>query len=157
MNRLLAAFATCCTICCAAVSHAQSPADPLPRIDRGPAAALSFDGAGLITFPSARGFFPRVAARTNQAVAAQLQFPADLAGQAVRVQSLDGSQVIGGTDKLTLAPDGTATVRVRLGAAEGLYRIGVICGDSHALLRFYAFAPGEPISDTTLLVPTATP
>ena len=157
MKLLPAALAACCIICCAAITHAQSPATPLPRIDRGPAAALSFDRGGGIILTSARGFFNRVAARTNQAIAVQLQFPLDLAGQAVRVQSLDGSQLIGTTDKLTLAADGTATVRVRLGPAEGLYRIGVLCGDSRALLRFYAFAPGEPISDTTLLVPSTTP
>jgi len=152
-----AALGACCIICYAASSYGQSPGTALQLIDSGPAAALSFDNGAGISLPSARGFFPRVAARTSQTVAAQVQFPVDLAGQRVLVQSLDGSQVIGATDNLTLAVDGTATIRIRLGAADGLYRVGVMCGHSRAVLRFYAFAPGEPVSDPTLLVPTSTP
>ncbi|MGI9113461.1 MAG: hypothetical protein DLM52_11020 [Chthoniobacterales bacterium] len=157
MKLLPAVLAASCIICYAATTQAQSPTTALPLIDRGPAAAMSLESTGAINLTSARGFFGRVAARTNQAVAAQLQFPVDLAGQRVLVQSLDGAQLIGTTDKLTLGADGTATIRVGLGAAEGLYRIGVVCGDSRALVRFYAVAPGRPNPDPTLLIPSSTP
>ncbi len=157
MKLVPAALAVSCIVCYAASIQAQSATAALPLIDRGPAAAISLESAGAINLTSAHGYFGRVAARTNQAVAAQLQFPPDLAGQPVRVQSVDGAQLIGTTDKLTVGPDGTATIRVRLGTAEGLYRIGVICGDSRALLRFYAIAPGKPNSDPTLLTPSSTP
>lgn len=156
MRLLPAAFAAG-IVCSAAITHAQSPTAALPLIDRGPAARVALDSGGGITLASAQGFFGRVAARTNQAVAAQLQFPVDLAGRRVFVQSLDGAALTGATDKLRLGADGTANIQARLGSAEGLYRIAVACGDSRALLRLYAVAPGKAIPDPTLLIPNSNP
>jgi hypothetical protein len=126
-------------------------------IDHSPKAAISLDTGGTLTLVSAQGLFGRVAAQTSQAITVQLQYPADLAGQRIFVQSLDGAQLIGIPDQLVVGADGTATVRLQLAIGEGIYRVAVTCSDSRTLLRFYAVAPGKPLPDPTLLIPVTSP
>jgi hypothetical protein len=148
MKVSLATLAACCSI-----SAAKLPAQTDEPPDRSPTASMKFDSGASIALPGGHGLTGRVLAFTNQAVATQLQFPADLAGKNVFVQSLDGAQIIGQSNKLVLAADGTATVQLRLGVSEGLYRVVVSCQDSRSILRFYAVAPGKSSPDSTLLVP----
>ncbi|HEV2096886.1 MAG TPA: hypothetical protein VGQ82_10325 [Chthoniobacterales bacterium] len=115
-------------------------------MDRNPRAAIAFDTGGSLNTHSAEGLFQRVAAKTNQAIRVQLQYPTDLAGQTILIQSMDGAPVIGNSDKLTVGDDGTATMMVRLGASEGIYRFVLRCSDANTVLRFYAIKPGNTSS-----------
>ncbi len=152
MKKLCAVFAACCVSCFVADSQAQTT---VAALDRKPSAAVTFAGAGSLRARSAEGLFERVAAVTNQAVVVQLQYGADLGGKPILIQSLDGGQVLGNAANLALGADGSATVQLRMGASEGLYRFALVCGDSHALLLFYASKPGNPSSDPTLLRPVS--
>jgi hypothetical protein len=156
MKIVLAVLAACCVFSFAANMSTQIVGTGGP-IDHSPKAAISLDTGGALTLASAQGLFGRVAAQTSQAITVQLQYPADLVGQRIFVQSLDGAQLIGISDKLVVGADGTATVGVQLAAAEGIYRVAVTCSDSRTLLRFYAVAPGKPLPDPTLLVPVTNP
>jgi hypothetical protein len=147
----LAALAFLVSLSCAVISvaSAQSPTPtpsptatptPPPLLPDGcPTAAITFDDRSLVLVRSGEGHFPRVDARINQAATILLQYPTDLGGQPIIVQSLDGAQVIGDIQNLTLGTDGTVILNVRMGGSEGLYRFALLCGDSHTLLRFYAF------------------
>lgn len=147
MKRLCAAFAACCVSCLAASSQGQTTA----ALVHSPRATITFDTGGSLNARSAEGFFERVAIVTNRTVVVQLQYPSDLAGSPLLIESLDGAQVLGNAGNLALGADGTATVQLRMGASEGLYRFVLVRGDSHTLLLFYASKPGNPFSDPTLL------
>ncbi len=153
MKRLCAAIAACCVSCFAANSEAQTTDEVVPVVDHSPAAEIRFDSGGTLKAQSAQGLFGRVAAVTNQAIVVQLQYSTDLGGKPILIQSLDGAQVLGNTANLAVGDDGTATVQLRLGASEGLYRFAIVCGDSRTFLRFYASKPGNPSADPTLLRP----
>jgi len=156
MKILCAALAACCVFSFAANISSQIVGTVGP-IDHSPKAAISLDTGGALTLASAQGLFGRVAAQTGQGITVQLQYPPDLVGQRIFVQSLDGAQLIGIPDKLVVGPDGTATVQLQLAGGEGIYRVAVTCSDSRTLLRFYAVAPGKPLPDPTLLVPVTSP
>lgn len=156
MKRFFAAIAAGCVFCLAASINAQTAGGsggPPPKFDHSPAAAITFDSGESLNTQSIEGLFQRVAAKTNQAVRVQLQYPIDLAGQSIVIQSMDGAPVIGNSDRLSVGDDGTATMMVRLGASEGIYRFVLRCNDSSAVLRFYAIKPGKPSPDSTLLQP----
>lgn len=106
-----AALAACCAFNFAAHLDGQTGGPP----DRSPTAGMRFDNGASITLTGGHGLLGRVAARTNQAVAVQLQFPTDLAGEIVAVQSVDGADVIGSANRLVVDSDGSATVQLRLG------------------------------------------
>ncbi len=116
MKRLCAALAACCVFCFAASSEGQTTAAAAPAQGRSPAAAIALDGGGSLKAHSAEGLFERVAAVTNQAVVVRLQYGTDLGGKPILIESLDGAEVLGNTTNLTLGADGSATVRLRLGA-----------------------------------------
>jgi hypothetical protein len=144
----LAALAFLVSLNCVVISTASAqsrsvpaPSPGVPATDHSPQALITFDDQSLVHVQSGEGLFPRVAARINQAATILLQYPTDLGGQPIIVQSLDGAQVIGDIQNLTLGTDGTAILNVRMGGSEGLYRFALLCGDSHTLLRFYASAP----------------
>ncbi len=154
MKRLCAAFAACCVFCFAADSGAQTAVGPANvAAPPGPRAEMTFDSGGSLEARSGDGLFERVAVLTNQAVAVRLRYSPDLAAKPILIESLDGAQVLGNAANLALGADGTATVQLRMGASEGLYRFAVVCGDWHTLLLFYASKPGNPSSDPTLLRP----
>jgi hypothetical protein len=153
MKMVLAVLTACCA-CFIAGTHAQvldSPVAPLQIIGRSPTAAMIFDTGGSLTTRSVQGTFGRVAATIDQSVTVQLRYPIDLAGQLLFIQSLDGGQVVSDTAKATIGLDGTATLQLRVGGREGLYRFVLRCGDSYAVLRFYAVPPGKSSPDPTLL------
>ncbi len=154
MKKSPAAVAGCCAFCFAATISGQVGGVGEAPPDRSPTAVMRFDAGTSLALRSGHGLFGRVAARTNQAIAIQLQFPADLAEQSVLVESVDGAQVIGSANNLVVNADGSATLQLRLGSAEGIYRFIVTCRDSRAVLRFHAIAPGKPSPDSTLLVPS---
>ena len=143
----LAGLAFLVSLSCIAVSTASAqppvpaPSPGVPPTDHSPQALITFDDTSLVDVQSGEGRFPRVAARINQGATILLQYPTDLGGQPIIVQSLDGAQVIGDIQNLTLGMDGTAILNVRMGGSEGLYRFALLCGDSHTLLRFYASVP----------------
>lgn len=149
MKKLCAALAAGCVCCVAVHVNAQTAT----AVDHSPKAAITFDTGESLDTPSIEGLFQRVAAKTNQAIKVQLKYPTDLAGQPILVQSMDGAQIIGNTVAQTVAEDGTATMVVRLGSSEGIYRFVLRCSDSTAALRFYAVRPGSRSPDPTLLQP----
>jgi hypothetical protein len=119
-----------------------SPTPGVPPTDHTPQQALiTFDDESSVNIRGGQGHFPRVAARTNREVTIQLQYSTDLGGQPIIVQSLDGAQVIGDIGNLAVGTDGTATLHVRMGGSQGLYRFGLFCSDSYTLVSFYASAP----------------
>jgi hypothetical protein len=119
-----------------------SPSPGVPPTDHTPQQALiTFDDQSSVNVRGGQGHFPRVAARTNEELTIQLQYSTDLGGQPITVESPDGAQVIGDIGNLAVGADGTATLQVRMGGTEGLYRFGLFCSDSYTLLSFYASAP----------------
>jgi hypothetical protein len=140
-----------CSIAATQAQVLDSPVAPLQLIDRSPTAAMIFDTGGSLTTRSVQGTFGRVAATIDQSVTVQLRYPIDLAGQPLLIQSLDGGQVVSDTAQATIGLDGTTTLQLQVGGGEGLYRFVLRCGDSFAVLRFYAVPPGKSSPDSTLL------
>src|SRR5438270_13968429 len=153
MKMSRSALAACCFLFAAIIqAHASPPAlvNGQP-IERSPKAAISFDTGGSLEVLTVGGLSGRVEARTNQFVNVQLHYPADLIGQAVGVQSVDGAIVVGATNRPVIGNDGTVTIRFKMGDSESLYRFVVMCGDLHTTLRFYAIEPGKRSTDPTIL------
>lgn len=153
MKGLCAVLAACSVFCFAAYSQGQTA---IALDDHSPEAEITFGGGGSLKTRSAEGLFGRVGAVTNQAVVVRLQYPSELGGKPILIQSLDGAQVLGNAANLAAGADGMAIVQLRLGASEGLYRFALACGDARTLLRFYASKPGNPSPDPTLLRPATT-
>ena len=124
--------------------RAQEEGEPQPIVSRATAATIDY-GNDAIFYPAKRGTeFEQLGVLPTQLLSLTVQFPAELVGQVVLVDPLDGGSVSVPEEGLTVGTDGNVTFQFQTSDAFGACRIAVHQPDDCNLLQFWIVDPQHP-------------
>jgi hypothetical protein len=116
-------------------------------------ATISFGGSQSVTATSNGAVFDRVGLQPNQVVDVTVQFPPEKSGHTIIVEPLDGGCLIGPTNKLVVAADGTFSFRFQAGRDSGDYQVSFHDGAQEIGLQFWVLDLQNPQNNPSVLTP----
>ena len=117
---------------------------PQPIVSRALGAAVDY-GNDAIFQPTKHGIdFDPLGLRPAQVVNITVQFPVELAGQAMIAEALDGGTLSLPEGGLVVAADGTVVFQFQAGGSQGACRIAVHQPDDQNVLNFWVIDPAHP-------------
>ena len=118
--------------------------EPQPITSRALAAAVDY-GNDAVFSPAKHGTdFDRLGLLPEQLLTITVQFPAELAGQLLIADPLDGGTVYAPEEGLFIGSDGNATFQFQAGASFGACRVAVHQPDDSNFLWFWIVDPEHP-------------
>jgi hypothetical protein len=118
--------------------------EPQPIVSRAISATVDF-GNDAIFYPAKKGVdFDRLGASPGKPLTITVQFAAELSGQLVIVEPLDGGIVSGPEEGFFIAADGTVAFPFQTGPTFGAARIAVHQLDDTNFVQLWIVDPAHP-------------
>jgi hypothetical protein len=121
-----------------------SPTPPSTISSRALTAKVDY-GNDLIFYPAKQSTdFERLGLLPNQILSITVQFPAELAGQTIIAESLDGGTLSLPEEGLLVDADGNVTFQFQAGVSFGACRIAVHQPDDSNFIQLWVVDPDHP-------------
>ena len=117
---------------------------PQPIASRASAAGVDYGNDAVFTPTKHSTDFDPLGLRPQQAVNITVQFPAELAGQAMIAEALDGGTLSLPEGGLVVAADGTVFFQFQAGGSQGACRIAVHQPDDQNIINFWVIDLEHP-------------
>jgi hypothetical protein len=123
---------------------AQDEGEPQPIVSHALAATVDYGNDAIFQPGKHATDFDRLGMRPEQVLAITVQFPAELAGQIVIAEPLDGGTLTIPENGLFIGDDGTVSFQFQAGTSFGTCRISVHQPDDTNMLQFWIVDPDHP-------------
>jgi hypothetical protein len=126
------------------LARAQEEDEPQPIVSRALAATVDYGNDAIFQPAKHSTDFELLGLQPGKIVNMTVQFPVELAGQAMLAEAMDGGALILPEGGLVVAADGTVAFQFQAGESQGACRIAVHQTDDSNFIQLWVVDPDHP-------------